>query len=244
MECEPVGENTNFEMLSSKVFAVSTSFCFSFSFDFLFFSILCFLLFTPIQMEMVIRKPKNIPRKSPLEVIWVDKYTLTKPMLTYEVVSLFQVLLPRWASPPVTASTPDGQTRSIGFPCLSWQLWPDPMVLPAVVDSNYEQEKRLVGEEQQEEGGNGAGDLVLVASHRVSKGVPSSQRPHLDWPLESLPQCSLRQSCSLSGRQTHFISAELQSYFECQMSVKLTHSKTVHLIQEFHFLRTKNTFST
>ena len=95
MECEPVGENTNFARLSSKVFAVSTSFCFSFSFDFLFFSILCFLLFTPIQMEMVMRKPKNIPRKSPLEVIWVDKYTLSKPMLTYEVVSLFHVLLPR-----------------------------------------------------------------------------------------------------------------------------------------------------
>ena len=99
------------------------------------------------------------------------------------------------------------------------------MVLPAVVDGNNEQEKGLVGEEQQEEGGNGAGDLVLVAIHRVSKGVPSSQRPHLDWPLETLPQCSLRQSCSLSGRHSHSISTELQTYFGCQMSVILTHSK-------------------
>ena len=94
-------------------------------------------------------------------------------MLTYEVVSLWYVLLPRWASPPV--APPDGQTGEIGFPLLSWQLCPLPMV-QIVVDPYYDQKQGLVSQQQQEEGGNGAGDLVLT--HRSSKLVPTPQRPH------------------------------------------------------------------
>ena len=96
-------------------------------------------------------------------------------MLTYEVVSLWYDLLPRWASPPV--APPDGQTGEIGFPLLSWQLCPLPM-LKVVIDPDYDKEQCLVSKQKQEEGGNGAGDLVLL-THRSSKLVPTPQRPHL-----------------------------------------------------------------
>ena len=63
VECEPVAENASFDKLSSKDF-FSTSFSLSF-----FLAILCFRLFTPIQADTVIKKPKNIPSNKPPEVI-------------------------------------------------------------------------------------------------------------------------------------------------------------------------------
>ena len=77
VECEPVVENPSFDKLSSKDFAFSTSFSLSF-----FLAILCFRLFTPIQADTVIKKPKKIPSNKPPEVICVERYKFNNPMLT------------------------------------------------------------------------------------------------------------------------------------------------------------------